>query len=311
MSIGVATFPADGRDAKALIANADAALYEAKSEVRGSVRFFEAKLGSRLRERRELQIDLRAALDRGDLHLHYQPQHTIGLDKVTGFEALVRWQCPKRGMVPPATFISVAEQSSLIIPLGEWILREACREAASWEKPLKVGVNISPVQFHHGDLPNLVHSVLLETGLKPERLELEITEGVLIDDFSRAVSILRKLRSLGIHVALDDFGSGYSSLSYLHAFPFEKIKIDRTFIGDLEHNHHSTAIVRAIITLCHSLNIPVLAEGVETETQLAFLAQEGCDEVQGYFTGRPFPIDAYAELIGRAVAKMGKKVLAG
>jgi diguanylate cyclase (GGDEF)-like protein/PAS domain S-box-containing protein len=311
LSIGVATFPADGRDAKALIANADAALYQAKSEVRGSVRFFEAKLGSRLRERRELQIDLRAALDRGDLHLHYQPQHTIGLDKVTGFEALVRWQCPKRGMVPPATFIPVAEQSSLIIPLGEWILREACREAASWEKPLKVGVNISSVQFLHGDLPNLVHSVLLETGLKPERLELEITEGVLIDDFSRAVSILRKLRSLGIHVALDDFGSGYSSLSYLHAFPFEKIKIDRTFIGDLEHNHHSMAIVRAIITLCHSLNIPVLAEGVETETQLAFLAKEGCDEVQGYFTGRPFPIDAYAELIGRAVAKMGKKVLAG
>jgi len=311
LSIGVATFPADGTDAKALIANADAALYQAKSEVRGSVRFFEAKLGSRLRERRELQIDLRAALDRGDLFLHYQPQHTIGLDKVIGFEALVRWQCPKRGMVPPGTFIPVAEQSSLIIPLGEWILREACREAASWAKPLKVGVNISPVQFHHGDLPNLVHSVLLETGLKPERLELEITEGVLIDDFSRAVSILRKLRSLGIHVALDDFGSGYSSLSYLHAFPFEKIKIDRTFVGDLEHNHHSMAIVRAIITLCHSLNIPVLAEGVETETQLAFLAQEGCDEVQGYFTGRPYPIDAYAELIGRAVAKMGKRVLAG
>jgi diguanylate cyclase (GGDEF)-like protein/PAS domain S-box-containing protein len=309
MSIGIATFPADGTDVKTLIANADAALYQAKSEVRGSLRFFEAKLGSRLRELRELQIDLRAALDRGDLHLHYQPQHTIGLDKVIGFEALARWQCPKRGMVPPSTFISVAEQSSLIIPLGEWILREACREAASWPKPLKIGVNISPVQFRHGDLPSLVHTVLLETGLKPDRLELEITEGVLIDDFSRAVSILRKLKSLGIHIALDDFGSGYSSLSYLHAFPFEKIKIDRTFIGDLESNHHSMAIVRAIITLGRSLNIPILAEGVETEAQLSFLAHEKCDEVQGYLTGRPYPIEAYAKLVGRKVTRT--KAVAG
>jgi EAL domain-containing protein (putative c-di-GMP-specific phosphodiesterase class I) len=148
-------------------------------------------------------------------------------------------------------------------------------------------------------LPNLVHTVLLETGLKAERLELEITEGVLIDDFARAVSILRKLKSLGIHIALDDFGSGYSSLSYLHAFPFEKIKIDRVFVGDLEHNHHSMAIVRAIVTLGHNLNIPILAEGVETENQLAFLAQEGCDEVQGYLTGRPYPIEDYAEMVGR------------
>ncbi|HEY2379570.1 MAG TPA: EAL domain-containing protein [Terriglobia bacterium] len=306
LSIGVAVFPDDGVDVKTLIANADAALYQAKSEVRGSVRFFEAKLGSRLRERRELQTDLQTALDQGDLLLHYQPQKTIALGKVIGFEALARWDDAKRGMVPPDTFIPVAEQSSFIITLGERLLREACREAASWPKPVKVAVNISPIQFHHGDLPSLVHSILLETGLTPERLELEITEGVLIDDFSRAVSILRKLKTLGIHIALDDFGSGFSSLSYLHAFPFEKIKIDRVFIGDLEHNHHSMAIVRAIITLGHSLNIPVLAEGVETETQLSFLKEEGCDEVQGYLTGRPFPIETYAELVGREPRKVRK-----
>jgi diguanylate cyclase (GGDEF)-like protein/PAS domain S-box-containing protein len=310
LSIGVAVFPADGTDVKTLIANADAALYQAKSEVRGTLRFFEAKLGSRLRERRELQSDLQTALDQGDLRLHYQPQKTIGLNKVIGFEALARWECAKRGMVSPDTFIPIAEQSSFIITLGEKILREACREAASWLKPLKVAVNISPIQFHHGDLPSLVHSILLETGLKPDRLELEITEGVLIDDFARAVSILRKLKTLGIHIALDDFGSGYSSLSYLHAFPFEKIKIDRVFIGDLEHNHHSMAIVRAIITLGHSLSIPVLAEGVETETQLAFLKQEGCDEVQGYLTGRPHPIEKYAELIGRETGPGRDKAIA-
>src|SRR5262249_1357226 len=189
------------------------------------------------------------------------------------------------------------------------ILREACREAVSWPNPLKVAVNISPVQFHHGDLPTLVHSILLESGLRPDRLELEINEGVLIDDFARPVSILRRLKTLGIHIALDDFGSGFSSLSYLHAFPFEKIKIDRVFIGDLELNHHSMAIVRAIITLGHSLNIPVLAEGVETETQLSFLAQEGCDEVQGYLTGRPYPIERYAELLGRETPRIQTKAI--
>jgi len=310
LSIGVAVFPTDGTHAKTLIANADAALYQAKSEVRGSVRFFEEKLGSRLRERRELQTDLRKALEGDGLSLHYQPQKTIAGGKIVGLEALARWNCPKRGMVSPEIFIPIAEQSSQIITLGEWILREACREAASWQEPLRVAVNISPIQFHHGDLPNLVHTVLLETGLKAERLELEITEGVLIDDFARAVSILRKLKSLGIHIALDDFGSGYSSLSYLHAFPFEKIKIDRVFVGDLEHNHHSMAIVRAIITLGHNLNIPILAEGVETESQLQFLAQEGCDEVQGYLTGRPYPIETYAELVGRKYFKTPARAIA-
>jgi diguanylate cyclase (GGDEF)-like protein/PAS domain S-box-containing protein len=310
LSIGIATFPADGNDVKSLIANADAALYQAKSEVRGSLWFFDATLGAKLREQRELQADLRVAMEAGELFLHYQPQFTIATDKVLGLEALVRWQSPKRGLVPPSAFIPVAEQSGLIIPLGEWILCQACREAASWPNPIRISVNISPVQFHHGDLPRLVHSVLLETGLRPDRLELEITEGVLIDDFSRAVSILNKLRALGIHIALDDFGSGYSSLSYLHAFPFEKIKIDRAFVGDLENNHHSMAIVRAIINLGHSLDIPILAEGVETPEQLAFLAKAGCDEVQGYLLGRPSAVEDYAQLVGRPASARHKKAVA-
>jgi diguanylate cyclase (GGDEF)-like protein/PAS domain S-box-containing protein len=298
LSIGVATYPADGTDAEALMNNADAALYRAKTEHPGSVQFFEVKMAARLRERAELQADLKLAIEHSELRLHYQPQLKI-TGEITGFEALARWQSPKRGMVPPGEFIPIAEESSLILLIGEWVLREACREAVSWKKPLRVAVNVSPIQFRHGDLPRLVHSVLLETGLAPNRLELEITEGVLIGDFSRAVSILRRLKSLGVKIALDDFGTGYSSLSYLHAFPFDKIKIDRTFISDLETNRHSIAIVRALIGLSRSLNIPILAEGVETQAQHAFLAQEGCAEVQGYLTGRPLEIANYAGVVGR------------
>ena len=214
-------------------------------------------------------------------------------------------------MVLPGSFITIAEENDLILPVGEWVLREACREAASWPQALTVAVNISPIQFRHGNLPNLVHSILLETGLAPARLELEITEGVLIDDFSRAVSILRKLKSLGVQIAMDDFGSGYSSMSYLHAFPFDKIKIDRNFIGDLEHNRHSMAIVRAVIGLGHNLGVPLLAEGVETEAQHLILMQEGCDEVQGYLTGRPLPIEDYAELVGRKTIAKQNYAVAG
>jgi diguanylate cyclase (GGDEF)-like protein/PAS domain S-box-containing protein len=298
ISIGGATYPTHGADLKSLLANADAALYLAKSQMRGTVQFFEAELGTRLRERRKLQNDLSTALVRDQFILHYQPQRKMS-GEVLGFEALVRWQCPSRGLVGPAAFIPAAEESSLIVPLGEWILHEACREAASWPKPLRLAVNISPVQFRSGRLPNLVHSILLNTGLEPSRLELEITENVLIDDFSRAVSILNKLKSLGVQIAMDDFGSGYSSLSYLHSFPFDKIKIDRTFVNDLEHNHHSMAIVRAVIGLGRSLRIPTLAEGVETQAQHALLMSAGCKEVQGYLTGRPLPVASYSEMVGR------------
>ncbi len=299
LSIGVAIYPNDGANAETLIANADAALFRTKTEGRGTIRFFDGATDKRLRDRRALQNDLRSAVARGELVLHYQPQARINDGEIVGFEALVRWRHPTRGLVPPDSFIVLAEQSGLILPVGEAILREACREAASWDKPLVVAVNLSPVQFQHGDIPGLVHSILLETGLSPARLELEITETAFINDFSRAAAILRQLKSLGVKIAMDDFGAGYSSLSNLQALPFDKIKIDKSFMSNVDCNPQSAAIVRAVIGLGRGLGLPVLAEGVETKEQLAFLAREGCDEVQGYLLGRPRPIDDYAEVVGR------------
>ena len=298
MSVGVAMFPVDGRDAATLLANADATLSRAKSGGGGAIRFFDAKMDTTLRERRALQQELQSALECGELFLNYQPQ-ALTTGDIVGFEALLRWRNKKRGLIPPANFIPLAEDSGVIVAIGEWMLRAACREAASWPRPLQVAVNLSPVQFRHGDLPALVHMILLETGLAPERLELEITEGVLIDDFSRAVAILRRLKLLGVRIAVDDFGTGYSSLSYLQSFPFDKIKIDRVFIANLDKNQQSAAIIRALIELGRGLDLPVVAEGVETAAQLDFLAREACHEVQGYLIGHPRPIDDYAALVGR------------
>ena len=303
LTIGGAVYPDDGANANTLMVNADTALYRAKAECRGTALFFAPEMSARAGERLALQADLRLAIARNELELHYQPQVRMTGETI-GFEALIRWRCPKRGLVSPALFIPIAEECGLIVSIGEWVLREACREAASWVNPLSVAVNVSPVQFQSGDLPNLVHSILLETGLSPARLELEITENVLINDFSRAVSILRRLKTLGIQIAVDDFGTGYSSLSYLHSFAFDRIKIDRAFIGDLDHNRHSMIIVRAVIGLGHSLDVPVLAEGVETEIQHAMLVQEGCDAMQGYLTGKPLPIEEYASLIGTEELRM-------
>jgi diguanylate cyclase (GGDEF)-like protein len=298
LTIGVAIYPNDGVDAATMLANADAALFRAKADARGAIRFFEPDMDKRLREKRALQHDLRSALG-DELELHYQPQALID-GRVTGFEALVRWNHPERGLIAPGIFIPLAEESGMIVSLGEWILREACREAASWPTPLNVAVNLSPVQFRHGDLANLVHSVLLETGLAPKRLELEITEGVLIDDFSRAMATLRRLKNLGVRIAMDDFGTGYSSLSYLQSFSFDKIKIDRAFVSNLSEKPQSAAIIRAVIGLAHGLKLPVIAEGVETHEQLAFLASARCDEIQGFLLGRPKPIADYAALVGAA-----------
>jgi diguanylate cyclase (GGDEF)-like protein/PAS domain S-box-containing protein len=299
LSVGIAVFPHDGTDEKSLLANADAALYRAKADGRGTVRFFDSATDERLRERRALQVELRTALARNELSLFYQPQAATE-GPIVGFEALVRWRHPTRGFVPPGVFIPLAEESGYIIELGEWILREACREAASWPNPLKIAVNFSPIQFRHGDLAHLVQGILVETGLSPARLEIEITESVLINDSSRALSVLRRLKAMGIHIAMDDFGTGYSSLSYLQAFPFDKIKIDQAFISNLERNEQSAAIVKAVIGLAHGLRVPVTAEGVETADQLEILKAEACNEVQGYLIGRPQPIGHYAELIGRA-----------
>ena len=299
LSIGVALFPTDGADAATLRSNADIALYRTKADGRGTVRFFEADMDKRLRDRRTLQRDLQYAIKRRELAIHFQPQSRVGVG-IVGFEALLRWHHPRRGTIAPNIFIPLAEESGLIISVGEWILRETCREAASWPRPLQIAVNLSPVQFQHGDLPGTVHEILLETGLAAHRLELEITEGVLIGDFSRALSILRKLKALGVRIAMDDFGTGYSSLSYLQSFPFDKIKIDRSFVSNLDRSSQSAAIIRAVIGLGRGLELPVVAEGVETQEQLTFLTDEACDEIQGYLVGRPLPIEEYADLVGRS-----------
>ena len=300
LSIGIASCPADGTDPTSLLANADVALYRAKAEGRDTIRFFEAEMAAQLRDRRELQHDLQSALANEELRLDYQPLAKID-GEIVGFEALVRWHHPSRGVVPPGIFIPLTEEDGLIVAMGEWILRAACREAASWPNQLQISVNLSPVQFRNDDIVRLVHETLIETGLDAARLELEITEGVLIDDFSRAVSILRRLKSLGVRIALDDFGTGYSSMSYLQAFPFDMIKIDRSFISNLERSAQSKALLRGVIGLARGLELPVTAEGVETRAQLDVLTRAGCDLVQGYLIGRPAPIGNYAEVVGRPV----------
>ncbi len=298
LSIGIAVYPRDGQDARSLFANADAALYRAKHEGRGAVRFFTPAMDQQLRDRRALERDLRSAVMNGELFLEYQPQrHSNG--KIIGFEALVRWKHPQRGTVSPAEFIPVAEESDLIVEIGEWVLREACREAASWDESIQVAVNVSAIQFRRGDLQDLVRTTLQETGIPAARLELEITEGVLIENVARAASMLHALKTLGIRIALDDFGTGYSSLSYLQSFPLDRIKIDRSFVASLGRADRSLAIVRAVIGLAHGLGLPVVAEGVETNEQLGTLIREGCDELQGYLIGRPRPIEVYADLVGR------------
>lgn len=306
ITTGMSIFPHNGPDGASLLANAGAALFRAKQKSRGTISLYQPEMDQQIRDRRVLHQDLSKAIKNGELSLAFQPQgiarNSVAESEIIGFEALARWQHPVRGQVSPAEFIPIAEESGLIVEMGEWILRQACREAASWPKPLQVAVNLSPAQFMHGDVVGLVHSILIETGLAPGRLELEITEGVLIEDFDRGLALLRRLKALGVRISMDDFGSGYSSLSYLQAFPFDKIKIDRAFIINLGRNPQSAAIVRAVIDLGHGLEMSIIAEGVETIDQLAFLAREGCDGVQGYLLGKPLPIGQYAGLVGRVEA---------
>jgi diguanylate cyclase (GGDEF)-like protein len=297
LSVGIARAPADGNDPTTLLANADIALYRAKAEGRNAIRCFEPDMAAQLRERRELQHDLQSAVTNGELRLDFQPLVRIG-GEIIGFEALARWKHPRRGLVAPGIFIPLAEESGMIVAMGEWILREACREAASWPNELKISVNLSPVQCRNDDIVRLVHEILIASGLRPGRLELEITEGVLIDDFSGAVSILRRLKALGVGIALDDFGTGYSSMSYLQAFPFDMIKIDRSFISNLDRAQ-SKAILRGVIGLARGLELPVTAEGVETQAQLDVLSHAGCDYAQGFLIGRPASINQYAPIVGR------------
>jgi diguanylate cyclase (GGDEF)-like protein/PAS domain S-box-containing protein len=292
-SIGIALYPDDATDRQSLLTHADTALYRAKTEGRNTYRFFEARMGAEVRERRMLEHDLRLAIARDELRLVYQPQKQIQSQAIVGFEALLRWKHPTRGEISPAIFIPIAEETGAILEIGDWVLKSACREAATWTRPLTVAVNVSAVQLYNADFVKELHQTLLETGLPPRRLEIEITETALVRDFNRALATLRQIKALGIGIAMDDFGTGYSSLSNLRAFPFDKIKIDGSFIKSVNSNDQAATIVRAVLGLGRGLGLPVLAEGVETDAELQFLQNELCDEVQGYLLGRPGPIGSF------------------
>lgn len=289
-SCGVSIYPSDGETGARLVANADLAMYRAKADVTRVVCFYEPKMDETARYRNALGLELRKAVELNQFELHYQVQANVASGQISGYEVLLRWRHPERGMVSPADFIPVAEETGAILAIDEWVLRNACREAASWPVPHRIAVNLSAVQVTQLDLPRKVHEILLETGMSPSRLELELTESSIIMDKDRTLHVLRQLKALGVTIAMDDFGTGYSSLSTLRAFPFDKIKLDRSFMGEVEHDPQAKAVVRAVLTLGRSLQVPVLAEGVETAEQLAILREEGCDEAQGYLLGRPRPV---------------------
>ena len=292
-SIGIALYPDDATDRQALLTHADTALYRAKTEGRNTYRFFEARMGAEVRERRMLEHDLRLAISRNELRLAYQPQKDVRNQAVTGFEALLRWKHPIRGEISPAIFIPIAEETGAILEIGDWVLKSACREAATWTQPVTVAVNVSAVQLYNANFVQELHQILLETGLPARRLEIEITETALVRDFHRALTTLRLIKALGVRIAMDDFGTGYSSLSNLRAFPFDKIKIDGSFVKSVNSNDQAATIVRAVLGLGRGLGLPVLAEGVETGAELQFLKDELCDEVQGYLLGRPAAIGSF------------------
>jgi predicted signal transduction protein with EAL and GGDEF domain len=296
-SVGIALAPADGETSDQLLRNADIALYQAKEDGRRIVRFFEPGMDARLRARRTLELDLRNGLAVGEFEVYYQPLVTLETGVISGFEALLRWHHPLRGMVAPGEFIPLAEETGLIVPIGEWVLRQACAEAAAWPDDLKVAVNLSPVQFKKGNLPQMVFAMLASAGLPAARLELEITESIFLAESKTNLATLRRLRALGVGISMDDFGTGYSGLSYLRAFPCDKIKIDRSFISELSESADCMAIIKAITDLGSNLGIPTLAEGAETETQLAWLREAGCTEMQGYLFSRPVPASEIAGLL--------------
>ena len=300
VSVGIAVAPNDGLHADHLVKCADLALYRAKAEGRARYRFFESDMDTRLQEKRALELDLRKALTTGEFGLAYQPQVRLSDGELAGMEALLRWTHPERGAVPPAEFIPIAEETGLIVPLGEWVLRRACTEAAQWPGSIRVAVNLSPIQFKGRGLVATVASALAAAGLAAHRLELEITEAALLQDDEATIATLHQLRALGVRISMDDFGTGYSSLSYLRSFPFDKIKIDRSFIADLDRGRDSAAIIRAVAGLGASLGIETTAEGVETAEQLDLVRRHGCTEVQGYFFSPPRPAAEVLERFGKS-----------
>jgi len=297
VSIGIAVGPEDGKNADDLLMAADLALYAVKGANRGTFRFYHSSMNKDINDRRQIELDLREAIERKELELHYQPIVNVRRNVVSGFEALARWRHPVKGMVPPAVFIPVAEDSGLIVPLGEWALMEACRNAAQWPGDLKIAVNLSPVQFTAPNLFDVIERTLAETGLAPHRLELEITERIFMEDSENTLATLRRIKQLGVRIAMDDFGTGYSSLSYLRSFPFDKIKIDRAFVSDVSERNEHVVIVQAVVSIARALGMTTTAEGVETESQNQFLAALGCDEVQGYLFSAPVPLERLAEFM--------------
>jgi diguanylate cyclase (GGDEF)-like protein len=289
VSIGIAFAPSDGETSEILLRNVDAALYRAKAEGRGTFRFFAAEMDDQLQARRRLVQDLRLAIPRGELILHYQPYISSGTGLATGCEALLRWHHPERGMISPNEFIPLAEESGLIVEIGAWVIQQACKQAATWPAEQRISVNVSPMQFRHRSLLGTIKTALAQSGLPPARLEVEVTETVLISDAEGALDILNQVRSLGVKVALDDFGTGYSSLSYLRSFPFDKIKIDKSFVDDLAERRDNQIIVQAIRDIAQGLGMSITAEGVETAEQASHLRQTGCHELQGYYYSKPKP----------------------
>ena len=292
-SLGVAIYPDNAASREVLINNADLAMYRAKADPADHVCYYDQSMDDVVRARRGLANDLRVAIENDELDVHYQVQTSVATNQIRGFEALLRWNHPKRGYIPPSEFIPLAEENGLIMHLGEWVLREACADAAAWKPPYKVAVNLSPAQFAHADLSKLIIEVLMATGLPAHRLELELTESTIFQDKERSFHVLRQIKALGVNI--DDFGTGYSSLDMLRSFPFDKIKLDRSFIHEAEESLQAKSIIRAVLALGKSLDIPILAEGIETEGQLSLLGAEGCDEAQGFLLGRPIPIAQMVE----------------
>jgi predicted signal transduction protein with EAL and GGDEF domain len=299
VSIGISLAPEDGKNPDELLKNADLALYRAKADGRGTYRFFETGMDARAQARRVLELDLRAALQRDEFEVYYQPIRDVVMDRIVAFEALVRWNHSLRGMIAPVNFIPLAEETGLIVPLGDWVLRQACLDAVGWPEDVDVAVNLSPIQFKNPNLVSSVRAALEASGLSAHRLELEITESVLLQNSEATLAVLHELRGFGVRISLDDFGTGYSSLSYLRSFPFDKIKIDRSFVSELATRDDSMAIVRAVTGLGKSLGIVTTAEGVETAAQFELLRREGCTQAQGYLFSRPVP----ASEVGRMLSK--------
>ncbi len=303
ISIGISMAPIDGAEPDHLLKNADMALYGAKDDGRGIYRFFEAEMDKRMKERRDLEMDLRQALNNQEFALHYQPLVNLQTHEITAFEALLRWNHPTRGLISPVDFIPIAEETGLIVPIGEWVLRTACKETANWPEHIKVAVNLSPAQLKSKNLLPMIVSALADCSIQPNRLQLEITETMLMQNTFATLNTLHQLRKLGVQIAMDDFGTGYSSLSYLRSFPFDKIKIDRSFIQDLSNGAEPRAIVHAVTGLAKCLNMISTAEGVETQQQLDTLEAVGCTEMQGYLFSRARPADKVRELFELPAAK--------